>query len=83
MFFLLTALKICYVLDPTLPDLPAPTPEDNEQLMANRKKRENDELLCRGHILNNLSDRLYDLFTSISSPKEIWKTLEYKYSTEK
>ena len=42
-----------------------------------------DELLCRGHILNTLSDRLYDLFTSVQSPREIWNALEFKYNTKK
>jgi hypothetical protein len=40
-------------------------------------------VVCRGHILNTLSDRLYDLFTSIKSPREIWEALEFKYKTEK
>ena len=83
MMFLFTALKISYILDPNLSEIPAPKDEDIEQLKADRKKREEDELLCRGHILNNLSDHLYDLFTSIKSAKEIWNSLEYKYNTEK
>uniref|UniRef100_A0A2N9HK96 CCHC-type domain-containing protein n=1 Tax=Fagus sylvatica TaxID=28930 RepID=A0A2N9HK96_FAGSY len=83
MKFLLTALKIFYVLDPNLQPIPNPTPEDTEQLKEQRIKREEDELVCRGHILNTLSDRLYDLFTTMSSPKEIWKALETKYKTEK
>ena len=83
MMFLLTALKISYVLDPNLAEIPTPTAEDSDELKASRKKREEDELLCRGHILNNLSVRLYDLFTSIKSPKEIWNALEYTYNTEK
>jgi hypothetical protein len=33
--------------------------------------------------LNTLSDQLYDLFTSIKSPREIWEALEFKYKTEK
>ena len=81
--FLLTTLKIYYILDPNLPGIPEPKPEDNDELKADRKKREEDELLCRGHIFNNLSDCLYDLFISIKSPKKIWKSLEYKYNTEK
>lgn len=36
-----------------------------------------------GHILNALSDRLYDLYTKTSSGKEIWNALEYKYKAEK
>uniref|UniRef100_A0A2N9HUD7 Retrovirus-related Pol polyprotein from transposon TNT 1-94-like beta-barrel domain-containing protein n=1 Tax=Fagus sylvatica TaxID=28930 RepID=A0A2N9HUD7_FAGSY len=83
MKFLLTALKIFYVLDPNLQPIPDPTPEDTEQLKQQRIKREEDELVCRGHILNTLSDRLYDLYTTMTSPKEIWKALEIKYKTEK
>uniref|UniRef100_A0A2N9I6E8 CCHC-type domain-containing protein n=1 Tax=Fagus sylvatica TaxID=28930 RepID=A0A2N9I6E8_FAGSY len=79
MKFLLTALKIFYVLDPNLQPIPNPTPEDTEQLKEQRIKREEDELVCRGYILNTLSDWLYDPFTTMSSPKEIWKALETKF----
>ena len=75
MMFLLTVLKISYILDLNLSEIPAPKDEDTEQVKAERKKREEDELLCRGHILNNLSDHLYDLFTSTKSAKEIWNSL--------
>ena len=71
MMFLLTTLKISYILDPNQSKIPAPKDENTEQLKEDRKKREEDELLCRGHMLNNMSDRLYDLFTSIKSTKEI------------
>ena len=83
MKFLLTALKIFYVLDPNLQPIPNPSPEDTKQLKEQRIKREEDELVCRGHILNTLSDKLYDFFTTMSSPKEIWKALKTKYKTEK
>ena len=83
MKFLLTTLNIFYVLNPNLQPIPNSTLEDTEQLKELRIKRGEDELVCRGHILNILSDRLYDLFTIISSPKEIWKALETKYKTEK
>jgi hypothetical protein len=83
MKFLLTALKIFYVLDPNLNPLSEPTPEDTDAIKVERKKHEEDELVCRGHILNTLSDRLYDLFTAIESPREIWNALEAKYKTEK
>ncbi|KAK3020515.1 hypothetical protein RJ639_046204 [Escallonia herrerae] len=83
MMFLLTALKVQYVLDPNLPPLSEITDNDSDETKAARKKREEDELVCRGHILNALSDCLYDLFTSSKCPKEIWKALENKYNNEK
>ena len=48
-----------------------------------KKKRQEDEYACRGHILNILSDRLYDLYMPISSPNKIWKALDTKYNTER
>ncbi|RVW66000.1 Retrovirus-related Pol polyprotein from transposon TNT 1-94 [Vitis vinifera] len=74
--FLLTALKIFYILDPTLAPLPEPKENDTPQVVAARKKREEDELICRGHILNALSDRLYDLYTNTNSAREIWRLLK-------
>ncbi|RVX02551.1 hypothetical protein CK203_031075 [Vitis vinifera] len=41
--FLLTALKIFYILDPTLAPLPEPKENDTPQVVAARKKREEDE----------------------------------------
>ncbi|KAJ0106520.1 hypothetical protein Patl1_18774 [Pistacia atlantica] len=69
--FLLTALKIIYILDPDLPPLPEPTDEDTDEMKATNKQKEDDELICRGHILNALLDRLYDLYTNTKSAKEI------------
>ncbi|XP_073046157.1 uncharacterized protein [Primulina eburnea] len=65
------------------PKIPAPSDEDTDAIKASRKKREEDEVRCRGYILNALSDRLHDLFRSIKSPHEIWSALEYKYTSEK
>ena len=78
LFFLLTVLKIDYVLDPKLEPLSEPKEDDSEDLKAARKKREDDEVMCRGHILNTLSDRLYDLYNSMESPVEIWNAVDYK-----
>ena len=83
MKFLLTALKLFYVLDPNLMHFLTTSDEDTDEIKAQRKKREEDELICKGHILDTLSDRLYDLYTSMNSPKEIGNTLEAKYKTKK
>lgn len=58
--------------------LPKLDEKDNVNIKANRKKREEDELVYRGHIPNTQSDRLYDLFTLVRFPREIWKVLELK-----
>ena len=55
MMFLLNALKISYILNPTLTYLSPPNSEEDEQTKKDWSKCEEDELLCRGHILNNLS----------------------------
>ncbi len=83
MLFILTALKISYVLDHSLMPLPTPTSNDIEATKQTRKKREDDEFLCRGHLLNSMTNHLYDLFASMTSPKEIWTALDTKYNTEK
>ncbi|XP_020242803.1 uncharacterized protein LOC109821020 [Asparagus officinalis] len=91
MTFLLTALKISYILNPNLQPIEDPKPsadgkqpteEEIEEIKKQKAKREEDEVLCRGHILNTLSDRLYDLFTRIKSAREIWNALEFKYKAE-
>ncbi|KAL0349918.1 UNVERIFIED_CONTAM: hypothetical protein Sradi_4141000 [Sesamum radiatum] len=64
MMFLLTFLKVTYILDPNEPALAAKENESND-VKAAHLKREQDELLCCGHILNTLSDRLFDLYASL------------------
>ena len=83
MKFLLTALKLFYDLDPKLISFPTVSDKDIDEIKAQRKNWEKDELICRGHILNTLSDCLYDLYTLIKSPKKIWNALEAKYKIEK
>ena len=71
------------MLDPNLPQIPVPSPNEIEDVKKEHTKLQEDKLLCRGHILNTLSDCLYNLFTSVQSPREIWNALEFKYNTEK
>ncbi|GKF91224.1 hypothetical protein Tco_0274925 [Tanacetum coccineum] len=62
MKFLLTAFKVYYVLE----GLPVDVMTEEEQ-----RKREQDETLYRGYILSTLIDRLYDLYTPMTSAGEI------------
>ena len=83
MSWLLTALNLLYLLDPALSAVPEPTEKDNEEtvkrLGAEKAKQETDEMLCRGHILNSLSSRLYDVFRNFKTPKELWAAIEAKF----
>ncbi|KAL8140468.1 LOW QUALITY PROTEIN: hypothetical protein V2J09_006489 [Rumex salicifolius] len=61
MMFLLTGLKISYILDDGITPIPDTVDNEEQEIKDQRKKRDEDEVLCRGHILNRLSDRLYNL----------------------
>nr|GEW84876.1 glucose-6-phosphate isomerase 1, chloroplastic [Tanacetum cinerariifolium] len=74
MKFLLTAFKVYYVLEG--PPVGVMTKEE-------QRKREQDETLCRGYILSTLIDRLYDLYTLMTSARDIWNSLKEKYTAEK
>ena len=47
-----------------------------------RQKWDNDDYICKGHILNGLSDALFDIHSEALCAKELWDTLELKYITE-
>ncbi|GKD51525.1 zinc finger, CCHC-type containing protein [Tanacetum coccineum] len=44
-----------------------------------RAKWENDDYICRGYILNGMSDSLFDVYTNVESAKECWIHLNLKY----
>lgn len=79
MHFLLTALKVVNVLT-----TPIPKETENETLDQTRErvKWENDDYICRGHILNALSDALFDVYENALTAKEVWDSLQAKYLTE-
>ncbi|CAM8981737.1 unnamed protein product [Rhodiola kirilowii] len=79
MHFLLTTLKVIHVLS-----TPIPVVSDDAPIEAIRKrsKWENDDYICRGHILNGMSDPLFDLYQNVESAKELWDALEAKYMQE-
>nr|KAJ0204663.1 hypothetical protein LSAT_V11C500280120 [Lactuca sativa] len=86
--FMLHVLKLSFVLDPKLPPIPDnPIPKEGEsvdpaviaELEKQRILRRESEELCVGHIKNSLSDRLYDLYSPVKDPKELWNALELKY----
>nr|GEZ42737.1 zinc finger, CCHC-type [Tanacetum cinerariifolium] len=80
MHFLLTTLKVVYVLTTPMPEL---VKDATVEAIRIRAKWENDDYICRGHILNGMSDSLFDVYTNVESTKELWDSLESKLVTLK
>ncbi|GJX78285.1 zinc finger, CCHC-type containing protein [Tanacetum coccineum] len=79
MQFLLATLKVAYVFTK-----PYPVETENDTLNAARErlKFENDDFICRRHILNAMSDPLFDVYQNIETTSELWNALKQKYFTE-
>ncbi|GJS89906.1 zinc finger, CCHC-type containing protein [Tanacetum coccineum] len=77
--FLLTTLKVVYVLTTPMPEL---LEDATVETIRIRAKWKNDDYICRGHILNGMSDSLFDVYTNVESAKELWDSLESKYTAE-
>ncbi|GKA05617.1 hypothetical protein Tco_0684737 [Tanacetum coccineum] len=79
MHFLFNTLSVAYVLTK-----PYPEESENETLAESRErlKFENDNFICRGHILNALSDPLFDVYQNYLIARELWKALKERYLTE-
>ncbi|XP_074288294.1 uncharacterized protein LOC141613459 [Silene latifolia] len=80
MHFLLTALKVVYVLSTPMPKIVGD--ETLAEIQRKRNKWENDDYICRGHILNGMSDSLFDIYQNVEFARELWDQLESKYMDE-
>ncbi|GKA85006.1 zinc finger, CCHC-type containing protein [Tanacetum coccineum] len=67
MHFFFTTLKVVYVLITPMPEL---LEDATVEAIRIREKWENDDYICRGHILNGMSDSLFDVYTNVESAKE-------------
>lgn len=79
MHFMLTTLKVVHVLSTPIPEIGEDEMVEN---LRRRSKWENDDYICRGHILNGMSDPLFDIYQNVESAKELWDCLEAKYMAE-
>ncbi|GJY48211.1 zinc finger, CCHC-type containing protein [Tanacetum coccineum] len=79
MHFLLTTLKVVYVLTTRMPEW---LEDATVQAIRIRAKWKNDDYICMGHILNGMSDSLFDVYTNVESTKELWDSLESKYMAD-
>nr|GEW04208.1 zinc finger, CCHC-type [Tanacetum cinerariifolium] len=75
MHFLLMTLKVVYVLTTPMPEL---MENATVEAIRIRTKWENDDYICRGHILNDMSNSLFDAYMNVKSAKELWDSIESK-----
>ncbi|CAH9111398.1 unnamed protein product [Cuscuta europaea] len=40
------------------------------------------DFLCRNYVFNGLHDALYDVYSKLATPKELWNALDHKYKSE-
>lgn len=76
MHFLLTTLKVVYVLSKPMPEF---AKDETLEATRRRSKWDNDDYICCGHILNSMYDSLFDIYQNVETAKELWDSLESKY----
>ncbi|GJT55389.1 zinc finger, CCHC-type containing protein [Tanacetum coccineum] len=47
-----------------------------------KEQWKNDDYVCRGIILNGMSDFMFDIYQNVESGKELWDFLEVKYTAK-
>ncbi|XP_058761166.1 uncharacterized protein LOC131634515 [Vicia villosa] len=55
---------------------------DNLQLQKEIALWQENDYLCKHHILNSLADDLYDYYNNHKTAKQVWEALQKKYDTE-
>nr|GEW02488.1 hypothetical protein [Tanacetum cinerariifolium] len=75
----LSSMSAVYVLT-------TPISEDGENATVEQLKKkvkwDNDNSVCRGLILNGMSDPLFDIYPNVESSKELYDSFKAKYMTE-
>ncbi|GJX15821.1 hypothetical protein Tco_0216653 [Tanacetum coccineum] len=69
MHFLLSSMSVVYVLTTPMPDDSGDDPTVEQ--VRKRAKWLSDDYVCRGLILNGMSDPLFDIYQNVESSKEL------------
>nr|KAJ0203942.1 hypothetical protein LSAT_V11C500257960 [Lactuca sativa] len=65
-----------------MPVLPESVEDEPLEATRRRSKWENDDYICRDHILNGMCDSLFDIYQNFESANELWDSLDSKYMAE-
>ncbi|KAK3001930.1 hypothetical protein RJ639_021283 [Escallonia herrerae] len=82
MHFLLVTVKVYYVIVNPRPPEPGENEEESVAKTRERLRWDQDDEICRGHILNVMSNTLFDAYHTVKTAKELWNQLERRYITE-
>ncbi|KAK3041666.1 hypothetical protein RJ639_001476 [Escallonia herrerae] len=66
----------------TRPPEPGENEEESVAKTRERLRWDQDDEICRGHILNGMSNTLFDAYHTVKTAKELWNQLERRYITE-
>ncbi|KAL0370874.1 UNVERIFIED_CONTAM: hypothetical protein Sangu_0405500 [Sesamum angustifolium] len=80
MLFYLTTLNLARFLSEEVPVVSEG--ETDTQKRAAMDAWRHGDFLCRNYILNGLSDTLYNMYSSATTARSLWESLEKKYKTE-
>ncbi|GJR78679.1 hypothetical protein Tco_0149464 [Tanacetum coccineum] len=75
--FLLSSMSVVYVLTTPMPEDRGDNPIVEQ--VRKRAKRDNDDYVYRGLILNGMPDSLFDIYQNVESSKDLWDSLKAKY----
>ncbi|GJZ18372.1 zinc finger, CCHC-type containing protein [Tanacetum coccineum] len=80
MHFLLSSMSVVYMLTTHIPD----DGGDNltVEQVRKRAKWDNDDYVCKGLILNGMSNPLFNIYQNVESSKELWDSFKAKYMAE-
>ncbi|GJW34702.1 hypothetical protein Tco_0057622 [Tanacetum coccineum] len=77
MHFMLSSMSVVYVL--TAPMLEDGGENPTVEQVRKRAKWDNDDYVCRGLILNGMSDSLFDVYQNVETPKVLLGYWKAKY----
>ncbi|GKF57287.1 hypothetical protein Tco_0170824 [Tanacetum coccineum] len=80
MHFMLSNMSVVYVLTTPMPEDGGENPTVEQ--VRKRTKWDKDDYVCKGLILNGMSDSLFDVYQNVETSKELWDTLKAKYMAE-
>ncbi|PON44745.1 hypothetical protein PanWU01x14_264340 [Parasponia andersonii] len=80
MLFYLTTLNLARFLTEEAPKV-REDKQDFQVLVAEDTWKQSD-YLCQNYVMNGLIDSLYNVYRNKKTTKELWESLDHKYTTE-